>query len=128
MFTPVLKQKVYGRVFGIGVVTSVWNYSYFTFEVTFNTGDVVAYTEEGIPAWNTNLEKRTIFSISEIEDMDFDTAENTDVLSLKQIVKARYKGKLLAQCPSGEWRNASECPQHIIEGMLERNDYAKFSK
>lgn len=60
MFKIKLNKEVYGRIYyGKGVITSVNKDAYFIFEVTYSNGTRIAYTEDGIPAWDQTLTHRT---------------------------------------------------------------------
>ncbi len=128
MFIVKLNKKVFGPVFGPGEITSVWEDSYFSFEVTYKTGDVIAYTAEGIPSWNTDLEERTVYSKEEIDIFDLDMAPSNGKLSAKKIIKLKMKGDLEIKCPSGIWRQADECPQNIVLFYMKDGLYHLFRK
>ena len=121
-------DEVFGLVFGHGIVTSVWNDSHYTFEVTFDNGYSVPYTPEGIPGWNIRLEHQTVFYKDDIDLMSIDFSPVDEVLSPKKIIKLRNKNKLEVRCPSGLWIKMSECPQYVIEEYLEDGKLHLFRK
>ena len=128
MFKPKYGLRIFGVVFGPGTVTSVWENSHFAFEVTFDTGDIVAYLPDGIPSWNTNLEQRTVYEAGEIDITTLEMSPLEKVLSPKKIIKLRLNGKLEVRCPSGVWRNIYECPRQVTEEYLGNGLYHLFRK
>lgn len=123
-----VNDEIFGLVFGHGVVTSVWDDSFYTFEVTYDNGQVVPYTPEGYPAWR-NLGHQTAFFKEDIdlEDLDF-RINDGDVLSTKKIIKLRMKNKLEVKCPSGIWQAVGNCPSYVTEGYLEEGKLHLFRK
>jgi len=122
-------DEVFGLIFGYGIVTSVWEDSFYTFEVTFkDTGDVVAYTDEGIPAWNQLLQDQTVFYKTDIDITDVDFSPIDKVLSYKKIIKLRNNNQLEIRCPSGIWQDASKCPYWVIEQYIEEKNLHLFRK
>lgn len=122
-------DKVFGLVFGAGVVSSVWGDGYYTFEVEFLNSFTVPYTPEGFPGWNTGkLGFQTVFYKEDIDLMEYDFAPIYKVLSAKKIIKLRDKKKLEAKCPSGLWANISQCPGSLIEEYLEEGKLHLFRK
>jgi len=122
-------EKVYGLVFGPGVVISVWGKnSYYAFEVSYDNGYVVPYTIEGIPAWNTDLDEQTVFYKEDIDLCDIDFGTLDEILSVKKIIKLRSKKKLEVRCPSGIWRSIDKCPNYIIDQYLENGKLHLFRK
>ena len=122
-------DKVFGLVYGKGVVKSVWADSYYSFEVEYKDGSVVPYTPEGFPAWNTGkFDFQTVFYASEIDLMDYDFAPTEDILSVKKIIKLRDKKKLEIKCPSGLWQEIDKCPSNVAEEYLIDNKLHLFRK
>lgn len=121
-------QEVFGLVFGPGEVTSVWENSYYSFEVMYKTGDVVPYTPEGVPAWNIELDFQTVYYKKDIDVFELDMGVNCDILTPKKIIKLRDKKQLLVKCPSGLWQNIDHCPIHISQRYLEENKFHLFKK
>ena len=111
-------QKVFGLVFGSGVIRSVWPDGYYKFEVEYNNHSTVPYTEEGVPAWAGNLDFQTVFYKEDIDVMSLDLTPTNKVLSVKKIIKLRDKKKLLVRCPSGLWQPFNKCPSYITEEYL----------
>lgn len=122
-------DKVFGLVYGPGVVDTVFGDGYYTFEVSYNNGQTVPYTSEGFPAWNTGkLDFQTVFYKRDIDLMDYDFAPSEKTLSVKKIIKLRDKKKLEVKCPSGLWQPIGECPSSISEEYLEDGKLHLFRK
>ena len=121
-------DKVFGLVFGPGVVDSVWGDGFYKFEVRYTNGHTVPYTMEGIPGWSGKLDFQTIFYADDVDLSDFDHEINLDVLTVKQIIKLRIKGKLEIQCPSLIWQSIDKCPSYVMEDYLEQNELNRFRK
>jgi len=124
-------EKVFGLVFGKGSIRSVWKDSYYTFEVEYENGQVVPYTSDGNPAWNTGrLDFQTVFYKEDIDlcDIDFTPVNKDNVLSAKKIIKLRNNKKLEVKCPSGVWQEISNCPPQLISEYLEDKKFDLFRK
>ncbi|MDO8454963.1 MAG: hypothetical protein Q7S59_10375 [Sulfurimonas sp.] len=120
-------DKLYGMVFGSGVVTQVFENSHYKMMVSFKNGYDVPYTEDGIPGWG-NFKKQTIFYKNDIDLTDVDFTPVTKVLSPKKIIKFRQKKKLEVRLPSGIWTECSKCVKKYVEEMLEAENYHMFRK
>jgi len=121
-------DKVFGLVYGPGKVRTVFD-GYYKFEVEYQNGQIVPYTDNGNPGWNTgDLDFQTVFYKNDIDLFDFDFSPSEESLSPKKIIKLRDKKKLEAKCESGIWRNVTECPQNIVEEYLENNRLHLFRK
>ena len=122
-------DKVFGLVYGKGIVKSVWDNSHYSFEVEYENGSFVPYTSEGYPGWNKGkLDFQTVFYKEDIDLMDHDFAPTEDVLSVKKIIKLRDKKKLEIKCPSGLWQPVEKCPREFGEQYLEENKLHLFRK
>ena len=123
-------DKVFGLVFGKGIVSSVWDNSFYTFEVEYDNGSVVPYTDEGIPGWNNGLNGRqTVFYKQDVDLMEYDFTPAVDeTLSIKKIIKLRTKNKLDIKCPSGIWKPINSCPSYVSERYLEDGKLHLFRK
>lgn len=123
-------DKVFGLVFGPGIVQSVWTDSYYTFEVMYDYNhQVVPYTDEGIPAWIGKLDFQTVYFKEDIDLLDHDIGINEDeLLTCKKIIKLRHKKRLEVKCPSGIWQPVDKCPRYVSEGYLEDNRLHLFRK
>ncbi len=112
-------DEVFGLVFGLGKVSSVWENSHYSFEVEYTNGSVVPYTSAGIPAWSGGkLDFQTVFYKTDIYLFDFDFSPVEKVLSAKKIIKLRNKKELLVRCPSGLWQSVEKCPSFVVETYL----------
>ena len=120
--------EVYGLVFGLGVVRSVWSSSHYSFEVYYNNGFTVPYTLDGVPGWSGKLDIQTVFYKNDIDIMDLDFSPSEEVLSPKKIIKLKLKDNLEVKCPSGNWRKSNSCPGYIIEEYLEDKKFHLFRK
>ena len=121
-------QQVFGLVFGPGEVTSVWENSYYSFEVTYKNGFVVPYTLEGIPGWGHGLDFQTVYYKKDIDVFELDTSIAEKTLSPKKIIKLRDKKQLMVKCPSGVWQLLEHCPIQISEKYLEEKKFHLFKK
>jgi hypothetical protein len=128
MFKIELGKKVFGVVFGKGIISSVNKDAYYTFEVEYEEGSTIPYTPEGIPAWNNSLDFRTVFSYDEICLSEFDFSISTETLSPKDIIKLRNKNKLEVKCFSGIWKDVNDCPSSVVEDFLSHQKFFLFRK
>jgi len=120
---------VYGLVYGKGFVRSIWKDSHYKFEVEYSNGQIVPYTNEGVPAWSTNNDELvTIFDIESIDLMEYDFLPAIGILKPKKIIKLRNDNNLCVRCPSGIWRNVKECPYGLIEEYLENKQFHLFKE
>ncbi len=122
-------DSIFGLVFGQGEVSSVWESdSHYTFEVSFENGYTVPYTDEGIPAWNISFDFQTIFYVEDIALSDYNFEPIRGVLEPKEIIRLRLNGELEVRCPSGFWRLSFECPDYIVQEYYENNELHLFRK
>ena len=113
-------DEVFGLIFGHGKITTAWGTdSYYTFEVTYDNGHVVPYTDDGYPAWSNGY-FQTVFYKNEVDQLEIDTTNvGEDVLlTPTDIIKLRLDNKLEIKCPSLVWQNINECPGYIAEEYL----------
>lgn len=125
-------QRVFGLIFGNGVVRNVWD-GHYKFEVEYENGQVVPYCENGVPGWrvfkNRNLEDlQTVFYAKDIDILSLDMSPTEKIPSIKKIIKWKSNGKLEIKCPSGIWRNVSECPEEISEEYISEAKFHLFRK
>ena len=121
-------EKIFGLVFGPGIVSTVWDDGFYKFEVEFENGFVVPYTIEGIPAWNNNLDSQTIYYKKDIDLMKYDFTPSEKILSIKKIIKLRLSNLLEIRCPSGLWQSLNNCPSYVMEDYLENGKLHLFRK
>jgi len=123
------KEEVFGLIYGKGIIRSVWENSYYSFEVEYNNGQVVPYTEDGYPAWITNKnEFQTVFYAKDIDLQNLDFSCSTKVLDAKKIIKLRNKNKLEVKGPSGIWQSTDKFPDMLQQEYLEDNKLHLFRK
>jgi len=121
-------DEIYGLVYGLGKVVRESD-SYYRFEVEFENGHTVPYTIDGIPSWNTRLDYQTVYYKNDIDVSEFDFSPNiNELLTPKQIIKLRIKGKLLVKCRSDIWFPSDKCPIETIQDFLENNQLNRFKK
>jgi hypothetical protein len=126
---PKVRDEVFGLVYGKGVISSVWPNSHYSFEVEYENGSFVPYTEEGYPAWNVGKDNfRTIFYKKDIDLYNLDFSPTEKVLSAKKIIKLREVKKLEIRCPSGIWQSIEKCPSSLVEEYLVENKFYLFRK
>jgi hypothetical protein len=120
-------DKVYGLVFGAGIVRNVFDDGFYKMMVVFNNGHEVPYDIEGVPGWG-NFSKQTLFYKDDIDLTDIDFSPVTKVLSAKKIIKLREKEKLQIRLPSGAWTDCQKCVVGYVEQMLEEENFHLFRK
>jgi hypothetical protein len=120
-------DKVYGLVFGAGVVKNVFDDGFYKIMVSFKNGHEVPYDVDGVPGWG-NFKKQTLFFKNDIDLTDLDFSPVSKVLSAKKIIKLREKDKLDVRLPSGVWTNCQKCVVGYVEEMLENENYHLFRK
>jgi len=120
-------KEMFGLVFGHGKIDYIDEGGFYTVFVTFDNGNQVPYTDEGIPAWG-NYDYQTLFYKEdiELEALDFSTVEKLP--TPKKIIKWRDKEKLEVKCPSGLWGDAVNCPVTYVEQLLEAGKLWMFRK
>lgn len=123
-----VNDKVFGLIFGSGIVRSVWENSHYTFEVEYKNGQVVPYTSDGVPGWTGKFDYQTVFYKKDIDIMDLDMNPLEKILSPKKIIKLRDKGKLEMRCPSGIWTNSSKCPGYLFEEYAKKEQFHLFRR
>lgn len=120
-------DKLYGMVFGLGVVSQVFENSHYKMMVSFKNGYEVPYTEDGIPGWG-NFKRQTLFYKNDIDLTEMDFAPITKILSPKKIIKYREKKRLEVRLPSGVWAECDKSVKKYVEEMLEAEHYHLFRK
>ena len=125
-------DTVFGLVFGKGkVIYSLGDariQGFYSFEVEFENGQRVYYTDEGIPNWCSTLDFQTVFYANDICMCDLELEPVSKILSAKKIIKYRDKGILEMRCPSGVWIDIEKCPQNFLENALESGNFHLFRK
>ena len=127
-------DAVYGFIYGKGEVTYVIDDKFdmdgfYVFEVTYENGESVFYTREGVPNWcNADGCLQTVYWMYDIEIMDEDFSPSEGGLTPKKIMKLRSKDKLEMKCPSGIWRNVTDCPDTVFLGAITKEQFHLFRK
>ena len=119
-------DKVFGLVFGPGIVENVMTDSHYTFMVRYKNDFIVPYTEDGIPGWNSTIDFQTVYYKTDIDIEDLDFGPVNKILSPKKIIKLRARKKLMVKCPSGLWQTLEHCPKHLVESYLEDKKFHLF--
>jgi len=123
-----LGTNVYGVIYGKGVITNVFEDSFYKFEVTYDNGDIIYYTDEGIPGWGLKHHTQTVFNVSDIDLMEYDLSPSTGILTIKKIIKYVVNKTLEIKCPSGIWCNISDAPEALMEQYIVNNKLHLFRK
>ena len=127
-------QEVFSLVYGMGVVVFALPKEhrldgFFIFAAEYSKGQRVHYTIDGFPNWsNADGCCQTVFYKEDVNLSDIDIQPANKILSEKQILKHKDKDTLELRCPSGIWRNASECPEHLVKKALKKDKYYLFRK
>jgi len=135
-FTDIkLNDEMYSIVFGLGKVIFVLANSlrvdgYFVFEVEYENGQKVHYTEDGKPNWCQDINNctKTIYYKHEINFDDLDTKVKRKILKRNKINKLRYEDKLEMMSPAGGWIDANLMPDIMVENAIRNEEYHLFRK
>lgn len=126
-------HEIYSIVFGIGKVNFVLAKSlrldgYYIFEVTYNNGQKVWYTEEGQPDWcqEKNACTKTILFKDEITIDDIDTTPPKKLLKKKKILKLHLEDNLEMKSPAGAWIDSSLMPDILFDNAINNKEYHLF--
>lgn len=117
---------VYSLIYGSGTVENTLKKSnriegFYVFSVKFKNGELVHYTEDGVPNWcPSECGTQTLFFFSDIDFERVDFKPLDTEMSIKKIKKLRDDGSLEMQCPSGIWRNIEECPLKIVNDGIKK--------
>ncbi len=120
-------DKVYGLVFGKGKIVAVFEDSFYSIMVEFKNGYEVPYTADGVPGWG-NFKKQTVFYRNDVDLSKEDFSPVLKVLSEKDIIKLREKGRLEVRLPSGIWKNYKKADPEYVEELLEEDQLHLFRK
>lgn len=135
-FTDIkLNDEIYSVVFGLGKVIFVLTKplrlnGYFIFEVEYNNGQKVHYTEDGKPNWCQDIHNctKTIYYKYEVDFDDRDTKVVKKTLKKDKITKLRYEDKLEMMSPAGGWIDANLMPDIMVENAISNEEYHLFRK
>ena len=130
-----LDDEMYSIVFGLGKVIFVLAESlriedYYVFEVKYNNGQRVHYTEDGKPGWCKDINSCTspLYYEHEIDFDSLDTEVKTKVLARHKIDKLRDKGTLEMMSPAGGWIDAYIMPDIMVDNAINNREYHLFRK
>ena len=130
-----LKDEIYSVVFGLGKVVFVLTKSlrldgYFIFEVEYDNGQKVHYTEDGKPNWCQDINNcsKTICYKNEVNFDDLDTKAKKKVLKKNKIKKLRSEDKLEMMSPAGGWIDVSLMPDIMVDNAIRNQEYHLFRK
>ena len=130
-----LDDEMYSVVFGLGKVVFALTKSlrldgYYVFEVKFNNGQRVHYTEDGKPGWCKDINKcsKTIYYKNEVDFDDLDTKIKNKVLKKHIIEKLRDDYTLEMMSPAGGWIDASLMPDIMVDNAINNGEYELFRK
>jgi len=130
-----LNDEIYSIVFGSGKVIFVLTKplrldGYYIFEVQYENGQRVHYTEDGRPNWCQDMNNctKTIYYKNEIDFDELDTKPRKKILTKNKINKLRYKDKLEMMSPAGGWIDASLMPDIMVDNAIKNEEYHLFRK
>ena len=135
-FTDIkLNDEIYSVVFGLGKVIFVLTKplrldGYYIFEVDYDNGQRVHYTEDGKPNWCQDRQNcaKTIYYKYEVNFDDRDTKVAKKTLKKNKIKKLRYEDRLEIMSPAGGWIDANLMPDIMVENAIRNEEYHLFRK
>ena len=135
-FTDIkLNDEIYSVVFGLGKVIFVLTKplrvdGYFIFEVEYNNGQRVHYTDDGKPNWCQDINNcaKTIYYKYEVNFDDLDTKVKKKILKKSKINKLRQNDTLEMMSPAGGWIDANLMPDIMLENAIRNEEYHLFRK
>jgi len=130
-----LGDEMYSVVFGLGKVIFVLARAlrldgYYVFEVEYNNGQKVHYTEDGRPGWCKDMNKciQTTYYKHEINFDELDTKVKSKILKKYKIDKLRNDDILEMLSPAGGWIDASLMPDIMVDNAINNGEYHLFRK
>jgi hypothetical protein len=130
-----LNDEMYSIVFGLGKVVFVLAKSlrldgYYVFEVEYENGQKVFYTEEGKPNWCRDINNctKTICYKHEVNFDELDTKPKTKILTKHKIEKLRYDDILEMMSPAGGWIDANLMPDIMVDNAINNEEFHLFRK
>jgi hypothetical protein len=135
-FTDIkLHDEMYSIVFGLGKVIFVLAKSlrldgYYVFEVEYDNGQRVYYTEDGRPSWCQDMNKctKTVCYKHEVDITQFDSAQERKILTKYEINNLRYDDALEMMSPAGGWINVDLMPDIMVDNAINNEEYYLFRK
>ncbi|MGB5964639.1 MAG: hypothetical protein WBF77_04190 [Sulfurimonadaceae bacterium] len=130
-----LGDEMYSVVFGLGKVVFVLARSlrldgYYVFEVEYNNGQKVHYTEDGRPGWCKDMNKciQTTYYKHEINFDELDSKVKSKILKKYKIDKLRNDDILEMMSPAGGWIDANLMPDIMVDNAINNGEYHLFRK
>ena len=129
------KDMLYSLIYGKGEVVYVLQKElrvdgFCMFEVKFECGTKIHYTEDGIPHWcKLSGCQQTIFFIKDIKFEEENILPIKNILPMKKVINLLNKDDtLLVKCPSGIWRHTDDVPEKIIMEAIKQNHNHLFKE
>ena len=130
-----LDDEMYSVVFGLGKVVFALAKSlrldgYYIFEVEYDNGQRVHYTEDGKPGWCKDINHcaKTIYYKYEVNFDELDTKGKSEMLSKHKIEKLRNEDILEMMSPAGGWIDADLMPDIMVDNAISNGEYELFRK
>ena len=130
-----LNDEMYSIVFGLGKVIFVLAKSlrledYFIFEVQYENGQKVYYTEDGKPNWCRDINNcsKTIYYKEEVNFDELDIKPKKKIFTKNKINELRYQDALEMMSPAGGWIDANLMPDIMVENAIGSEEYHLFRK
>ena len=128
-----LDDEMYSVVFGLGKVIFVLAKSlrldgYYVFEVEYENGQRVYYTEDGKPSWCRDMNKctKTVYYKSEVNFNEVDTSSESAPMTKFKIDKLRFDDALEMKSPAGAWIDANLMPDVMVDNAINNEEYHLF--
>jgi len=128
-----LDDEMYSVVFGLGKVIFVLAKSlrldgYYVFEVEYENGQRVYYTEDGRPSWCKDMNKctKTVYYKSEVNFNEVDTSNDSAPMTKFKIDKLRFDDALEMKSPAGAWIDANLMPDVMVDNAINNEEYHLF--
>ena len=128
-----LDDEMYSVVFGLGKVIFVLAKSlrldgYYVFEVEYENGQRVYYTEDGRPSWCRDMNKctKTVYYKSEVNFNEVDTSSESAPMTKFKIEKLRFDDALEMKSPAGAWIDATLMPDVMVDNAINNEEYHLF--
>lgn len=130
-----LDDEMYSVVFGLGKVIFVLAKSlrldgYYVFEVEYENGQRVYYTEDGRPSWCRDMNKctKTVYYRNEVNFNEVDTSSECAPMTKHKIDKLRSDGFLEMKSPAGGWIDVNLMPDVMVDNAINNEEYHLFRK
>jgi len=129
-----LNDEIYSMIFGMGKVIFVLAKplrldGYYVFEVKYENGQRVHYTEDGRPSWCRDMKKcnRTICFKDEVDMCALDTnTHDIERLTLNRITQLKEHDELDMLSPAGGWVDANLMPDIMVDNAINNEEFHLF--